>query len=48
LDKEKQQQELYKVLDCYQDVFAWNKGVPGLLHYRTFCCPCRFGQDEAQ
>jgi hypothetical protein len=22
LDKEKQQQELYKVLDCYQDVFA--------------------------
>jgi len=28
LDKEKQQQ-LWKVLECYQDVFAWNKGELG-------------------
>jgi hypothetical protein len=28
LDKEKQQQ-LYKVLERYQDVFAWNKGELG-------------------
>jgi hypothetical protein len=27
LDKEKQQ--LWKVLKCYQDVFAWNKGELG-------------------
>jgi hypothetical protein len=28
LDKEKKQ-KLWKVLDCYQDVFAWNKGELG-------------------
>jgi hypothetical protein len=28
LDKEKKQQ-LWKVLECYQDVFAWNKGELG-------------------
>ncbi len=28
LDKKKQQQ-LWKVLECYQDVFAWNKGELG-------------------
>jgi hypothetical protein len=33
LDKEKQQQ-LWKVLECYQDVFAWNKGELG-------CCTIR-------
>jgi hypothetical protein len=33
LDKEKEQQ-LWKVLECYQDVFAWNKGELG-------CCTIR-------
>jgi hypothetical protein len=33
LDEEKRQQ-LWKVLECYQDVFAWNKGELG-------CCTIR-------